>query len=290
MQPLQSAGIFSTPTSIDQAFLVKMLIDSLCKNQFGISIHSETDHLMKELGFDLQYPTFNILFDHIDFIVSLGGDGTVLKTSHIIGNNETPIIGINTGRLGFLADIKKEDLDSILLSIKAGQYNIEERTLIQYETSCYAENKYALNEISVQKQGRASLLTIHSYIDDVFLSSFWADGIVIATPTGSTAYSLSLGGPIISPQTDALIMNPIAPHTLTVRPIILPGNSNIKLIITGRNLDYIISNDSEQIASQKELEINVYKAGHSIKFMKFHGYNYYSTLREKLMWGADIRN
>jgi len=287
--PLRSAGIFALPNSFEQASTIATIIKKLHHYNFSVFVCNDTKDLMGQHGLSLETLSLEDNFDSVDFVMSLGGDGTVLKAAHLSSTKNKPIIGINAGRLGFLADAKKEDIDTILLDLKTGHYFTEERTLLESEIEDHPKRQ-ALNEISIQKQGKASLLTIQTYINCNYLSSFWADGIIISTPTGSTAYSLSVGGPIISPASKVFIINPIAPHTLTVRPIIIPDNSHIVLKITGRDSDYIISHDSNLISFQKELEINISKAGYTAKFIKFNNYNYYSTLRQKLMWGADIRN
>lgn len=286
---LQVAGIFSLPETKDQALFIQFIVECLCIHNFDIFIARSTINRLSNFNIDLKRPVLDDHLDNVHFIFSLGGDGTVLRAVHFVSSKNIPIVGINTGRLGFLADIKKQDIDSVLLELKAGQYIIEERATLK-SSSNISEDTNALNEVSIQKRGNASLLTIDAFINQKYLSSFWADGIIVATPTGSTAYSLSLGGPIISPNTDAIIINPIAPHTLTVRPIIVPGDSQIQLKVSGREMDYTLSHDSDQTDSNKKLNINIIKSESPALFIKLNEYNYYSTLREKLMWGADIRN
>jgi NAD+ kinase len=288
---LVSPGIFSLPETYEQSLFIKSVSDKLQRSGFCVRICRKTSQKMLDHNVDPCLPLIEEDFSSTDFIVSIGGDGTVLKAAHFSAPRSLPILALNNGRLGFLADISRTDVDSIIEELHNGKYKIEERSALMSESDPQAAPpSFALNEICVHKQGHASLLTIRTFIDGQFLSSFLSDGLLVATPTGSTAYSLSVGGPILSPNSSVFVINPMAPHTLTVRSMVVPDCSTIKLEISGRNLDFVVSHDSYHISSKKELEITVKRAGFSIKFIKFDKFNFYSTLREKLMWGADIRN
>ncbi len=287
-----TVGIFSMPDTEEQAILIQRISERISASGIKVRICPFTEQKLNKLNYSIGHESIGATLDEIDFVISIGGDGTVLKASRFVGMQNKPILAINAGRLGFLADINIDEIDEIISDVKKETFTIEERSVLEVCFKCNGneEKHFALNEIAIHKQGLASLLTINTTINGEYLCSFWSDGIIVATPTGSTAYSLSLGGPIISPNTKALIINPIAPHTLSVRPIIIPDNSTINLSVTGRSTEYNISFDSDQILMNEETEITIKKANYPIKFLKFDRSSYFSTLREKLMWGTDIRN
>ncbi len=235
----------------------------------------------------------------VDLAFSIGGDGTFLRTAAEIVHRNIPILGINTGRLGFLADIKFEDLDETLNEIFNDNYRIEKRMLLETNAitpsargSLVNKNfaNYSLNEVAVLKQDTSSMLTIHAYIDDEYLTSYQADGLVIATPTGSTAYSLSIGGPIMVPTAPNIILTAIAPHSLNARPLVVDSNSKIRLQVESRSDNFLVSLDgvSQTLSADTVLEIS--KADYSQPVVKREGHTFFETLRNKLMWGADIRS
>ncbi|MFN3917212.1 MAG: NAD kinase [Flavobacteriales bacterium] len=228
----------------------------------------------------------------VDMLFSLGGDGTILDTVTYIGKSDIPILGINLGRLGFLANTSMDEISEVLRRIKCKEYTIEKRDLIcvNTENELFGKHNFALNEFSVIKKDSSSMLVIHTYINNEFVNSYWSDGLIIATPTGSTAYSLSCGGPIIVPGTDVFIINPIAPHNLNVRPIIVPDNVTIKLKIEGREEKYLASLDSRSKALNAGEWLAIEKASFSINLVKFEDYSFFKTLRNKLHWGLDKRN
>lgn len=288
----KTVGIFSMPETVQQAILIQDISDKISAHGFEVILCPYTEHKLNILNFAINHQADQSNLDTIDLIISIGGDGTVLKASHYVGLLKKPILAINAGRLGFLADINLNEIDSILNEIKSNKFSIEERSVLEvsFIRDHKVEHHFALNEIAIHKQGDVSLLTINTTINGEYLCSFWSDGIIIATPTGSTAYSLSLGGPIISPNTNAMIINAIAPHTLSVRPIIIPDDSIVTISVTGRSTEYNITFDSDQILMHTETEITIKKADFTAKFLKFERSSYFATLREKLMWGTDIRN
>jgi len=227
----------------------------------------------------------------LDFALSVGGDGTFLRTAARISKQNIPILGINTGRLGFLADIGSNDIEDTLDEIFKNYYKVEERTLLHLHTDepVFDGNHYALNEIAIMKRDTSSMITIKTCLDDQFLTSYQADGLVIATPTGSTAYSLSVNGPIIVPLNQSFVLSPIAPHSLNVRPLVIPDSTTIRLRVNSRSDSFLVALDGRSEVYAAGSEIIVSKANHQIKVIKRHNHTFYETLREKLMWGADAR-
>ena len=231
------------------------------------------------------------IINNYDLIFSIGGDGTILETVTLVKDANLPIVGINTGKLGFLANIAKDEIETAIHSIIAGKYSIDERTLLKVDSKSgfFSEFPYSLNEVAVQKKD-STMITIHVFINDEFLNTYWADGLIISTPTGSTAYSLSSGGPIILPHSGNFIITPICAHNLTVRPIVIPDTAIIKLKVESRSMNSLISLDHRSVTNNNTNDIIISKADFKIKLLKLNTTDYYSTLRTKLMWGADKRN
>lgn len=228
----------------------------------------------------------------VDMAVSVGGDGTFLRTAAIIGDSGIPVLGINMGRLGFLADIHFNDIDATFSEIIHNRYEIEERTLLKVTTGSdglISGNLHALNEVAIMKQDTSSMLSIHAFINNQYLTSYQADGLVIATPTGSTAYALSIGGSILAPSTPSFILAAIAPHSLTARPLVVDDNSRISLKVESRSNNYLISLDGESQTFHKSTPIEIRKADYTLKVVKRKGHTFFETLRDKLMWGKDMR-
>ncbi len=253
------------------------------------------DFLKDEIKFDNRsvkvFSKHQEIRNNVDLMISIGGDGTILDAVTILRDSNIPIVGINTGRLGFLASISKTQIENALKQIIKGNYSIEKRSLLKIETSSNVFNDfpYSLNEITVQKIDSA-MITVHVYIDNEFLNTYWADGLIVSTPTGSTAYSLSVGGPIIIPNSGNFVIAPISPHNLTVRPIVLPDTSKLKLKLEGRSSKYIASLDHRSVTINNSEEIIISKADFNIHLIKLKDTSFYKTLRNKLMWGADRRN
>ena len=245
-----------------------------------------------QIRIELFFTYHNDLTDDIDFVFSIGGDGTFLETVSFVRDSGIPIVGINSGRLGFLADIHKDEIINAIKAIQENRYSLEARTLISLETSnlMFKDFSYALNELSIHKKDTSSMITIHSYINDTFLNTYWADGIIISTPTGSTAYSLSVGGPIVVPNSQNFIITPIAPHNLTVRPIVVSDDNTLKFKVEGRSENFLASLDRNSEVFDSSIELIVKKANFKINVIKLQNNSFYNTLRNKLMWGLDIRN
>ena len=228
----------------------------------------------------------------VDYVISMGGDGTFLKAASRVGAKGTPIIGINMGRLGFLADVLPSEIETALDSLYAGECQIEEHAVIQVEAKggILAGNPFALNDIAVLKRDDASMISIRTQVDGEFLVTYQADGLIVSTPTGSTAYNLSNGGPIIIPQSGSLCLTPVAPHSLNIRPIVINDTAEITLDIESRSHNYLVAIDGRSERMTEETRLVIRRAAHSIKIVKQRNQRYFSTLREKLMWGADQRS
>lgn len=231
--------------------------------------------------------------DHFqaDVVISIGGDGTFLRTAAHVGSKEIPMVGINTGRLGFLADITEDKADSAIRMIHDGRYMLEKRSLLEIVTDRLPAGfkPYALNDIAVLKHDISSMISIHALVDGQPLTTYMADGLVVATPTGSTAYSLSVGGPVIAPGTDVIELIPVAPHSLTMRPLILQNSRLITLNIESRSHNFLLSIDGRSFSCPDGTEIHIRRAPFHINVIKPEGSEFFSTLREKMMWGADLR-
>jgi len=268
-------------------------IADLTKRYSSANFHCLKENLRKKLEtfLNCQIDLFDPLLTY-DFALSLGGDGTFLETAYSILDFDIPILGINFGRLGFLADIQSTDIEILDDIFLKKEWDIETRSLIEVvaPSNIIGEKNIALNECAIYKKESQSLLTLHTYINNKYLSSFWSDGLLIATPTGSTAYSLSIGGPILSPNSKNFIINPIAPHHLTVRPVVIEDNKEIKIIVEGRDDYYNLSLDSRCVQIKDQTEIILKKSNKYIKLIKHKNDNFFKTLRNKLMWGVDIRN
>jgi len=272
------------------------IIEKLQKNSFEILIDEESSDVLKNRKNSSILNKLKI-FTKIDktfnYIICIGGDGTILKAVSFVKNIGIPIIGINTGRLGFLAKIKAIEIDNVISAIIGKRYKISERSLI---TISYTNNNKikklgeALNELSITRKNTTSLITIEIKLNDEYLNTYWADGLIISTPTGSTGYSLSCGGPIIMPESKNLVITPIAPHNLNARPLVIPDNTNISLKVSGRENEFFTSLDSKITTLNNELIISIKKASYKIKMIQLDNDNFLQTLRDKLYWGKDRRN
>lgn len=244
---------------------------------------------------DLNFkPAVNFIFSDdkfdADLALSIGGDGTFLKTASHIGNKNIPILGINTGRLGFLADISGEEIVSAFEDIMHNRFRIEERTVLQVKTNAMdTVFGYALNEVAVLKQDSSSMITVRTKLNDELLTDFQSDGLVVSTPTGSTAYSMSVGGPLVLPQSKNLILAAVAPHSLNVRPMVIPDDFRIELEVKSRSECYLIALDGRSAVFDQHTKVLIQKADFTIKLLKRENYTFYNTLRNKLMWGVDKR-
>jgi NAD+ kinase len=258
----------------------------------------ETDinaSLIAKCGLKDSYQTFSSFTDiraGFDLFISLGGDGTFLKSVGYIRDSGVPILGINTGRLGFLSNIAKDDIEVTLEAIDLKKYDFQLRSLLRVNTpeDIFGTENFALNELTIQKRDTSTMITVHASLDDKYLNSYWADGLIVSTPTGSTAYNLSCGGPIITPGCQVHILTPIAAHNLNVRPVVVPDHLPIKLSIEGRDRSYLISLDGNSKTIKQGEEIIIKKAEFMINVIKFEHNNFLDTIRNKMFWGIDKRN
>lgn len=284
--------------SFDDSFIpnIQVLFNTLKFFEWDISIYEPFNAYLKpRISFNNGYPVFKKHEDirgKIDILISIGGDGTFLETINIVRDSGIPILGINTGRLGFLASTSKENIKAALEDIRAEKYRLQQRSMLTLitEQNLFGEDNFALNELTVHKKETSSMITIHTYIGDLYLNSYWADGLIIATPTGSTAYSLSCGGPIIVPGALDYVITPIAPHNLNVRPVVVPDSRTIRLKIEGRGRDFLCSLDSRSVTIDSSIELLVKKADFQINVIQTEGQNFLNTIRNKMMWGLDRRN
>jgi NAD+ kinase len=279
----------------DVSFFIKV-IDILTKFNWNIILEEDLKkQIVSKIGILKNAKTFSTFRDFdsgIDLAISIGGDGTFIKTISYIRSSGVPILGINTGRLGFLANISPDFIEEALMMAKEKKYIFQNRSLLKIETenNLFGENNFAVNEVTLHKKDTASMITVHVSLDDNYLNSYWADGLIVATPTGSTAYSLSCGGPIVTPGCQIHLLTPIAPHNLNVRPMVVPDHLPIKLSIEGRERKYLISLDSISKSIPQKSDVFVYKANFLINVIRFENNTFLDTIRNKMLWGIDKRN
>ncbi|WP_340077807.1 NAD kinase [Leptobacterium sp. I13] len=277
---------------------VKLLLEELANYNMEVYVESNCwENVNQEEISTEAYKTFESyedLDDSFDLFFSVGGDGTILRTILYVRDLNIPILGINTGRLGFLATVQKEDIRRAVKDMVEGNYEVVERTLLEVQTDTVingiGELNFALNEIAVSRRNTTSMITVETYLDDAYLTSYWADGLIIATPTGSTGYSLSCGGPVIAPDTSGLVITPIAPHNLNARPLVIPDNVTIKLSVSGREKTHLISLDSRIATTNNQTTLIIKKAPFTIKMIELASESFLKTLRKKMLWGEDKRN
>ncbi|BDB55903.1 NAD kinase [Flavobacterium ammonificans] len=266
----------NTELIIEAAFL-EMLYE---KNLIHETYHTFSSHTELDSSFDL--------------LISIGGDGTILRAATLVRNSGIPILGINAGRLGFLASVQKDNIDSFLQFVMDKKYSISKRTLLSLDCSpendAIKEINFAMNEITVSRKDTTSMITIETYLDGEFLNSYWADGLIISTPTGSTGYSMSCGGPILTPNVKSLVIAPIAPHNLNARPLVIPDDTEVKLRVSGREENYLVSLDSRVTTIANESILIIKKTPFQINMVEIQEETFLKTLRNKLLWGEDKRN
>jgi NAD+ kinase len=251
--------------------------------------------LINKIGISENYDVFNNHQDFhsgIDLAISMGGDGTFLKTVSYIRDSGVPIMGINTGRLGFLANISKEQIHNTMNQVRDKNYEFQKRSLLRVNTEddLFGEDNFALNELTLHKKDTSSMVTVHASLDNKYLNSYWADGLIVSTPTGSTAYNLSCGGPIITPGCQVHILTPVAAHNLNVRPMVVPDHLPISLSVEGRDRSYLLSLDGNSKSIKQGENVIVTKAEFMINVIKFEDNNFLDTIRNKMLWGIDTRN
>jgi len=274
----------------------RLLVDKLHENGCRLTIwESFYDQVKGKISFGDRLELFSRhdqLSSDVDFLFSVGGDGTLLDSIQLIRNSGVPVAGINLGRMGFLSSIPRTEIIQAVSDIMYGRYHIEKRSLICIESpiEIFGELSFALNELSINKKETASMVVVQVWIDDQFVSSYWADGLIVATPTGSTAYSLSCNGPIITPDSNSFVITPIAPHNLTVRPLVIPDSSRIRIRVDGREKQALVRLDSRVSTLSGHADLVVRKADFEVNHVQRLEENFFSTIRAKLNWGKDIRN
>lgn len=277
---------------------VLLLLDALEQNKIVVFFELHYYELLQEHKMlPKKYPTFshfNDLNNSFDLLFTIGGDGTILRAVTYIRNLNIPILGINTGRLGFLATIPKDEIETAIEFILAKKYTIQERTLLSVSTSPktaeLSDIYFALNEVTIARKNTTSMIGVKTYLNDEYLTNYWADGLIISTPTGSTGYSLSCNGPVVLPNSNNFIITPIAPHNLNARPLIISDNTKIKLEVSGRENSFLMSLDSRIATIKEDTTIYIEKADFTIKSILLENQSFLNTLRSKLLWGEDTRN
>ena len=281
--------------SLQQADLF-LLLQELAKQKITCAIHGEFFEQIKELLTDADnYTTFSDsseMDESFECVISLGGDGTLLDTVTLIRDKNIPVLGINFGRLGFLATIGKDELRNTVKALKDHTYVVDKRSLIHMDADIplFGETPYALNEFAIHKRDTSSMIKIHTYLNGEFLNTYWADGLIVSTPTGSTGYSLSCDGPILFPDSESFIITPVAPHNLNVRPIVVPDDNIISFEVEGRTDQFICALDSRREIVNKDVQLAVKKENFTISLVRLNENSFLQTLRSKLSWGLDKRN
>lgn len=295
---MKKVAIYGQPYSISAEKEIQILLDVLQENNIDFFIEKKFyDLLIGGEVLDSNYATFYHFTDldnSFDAMFTLGGDGTILRAVTYIRDLGIPILGINTGRLGFLATINKKTIKESVKQILRGEYSIQKRTLLSVKTSPESKEianlDFALNEVTIARKNTTSMIGVNTSLDNEYLTNYWADGLIIATPTGSTGYSLSCNGPVISPDSKSLVITPIAPHHLNARPMVISNETKIQLTIDSREKDFLISLDSRITSVPKNTKIFIEKASFSIKSIIPKNQSFLQTLRSKLLWGEDTRN
>lgn len=290
-------ALFGQKTSTSLEDIITPFLNYLAAHQIEYCIEEKflkTISVLTDVNLTTKetFTSYEDLDKSIKFLFVFGGDGTILSTITLVRDSNIPIVGVNTGRLGFLATINKNVLLEQLNNFFDGNYNIIPRSLIKIERKdgVVIEDNYAINEVTVVRRETTSMITIEAYLDNEFLNSFWSDGLIVSTPTGSTGYSLSCGGPIVHPSNQNFIITPVAPHNLNVRPLIVSENSVIDLKIMSRANEYFLSLDHRNLALSTDVELRISKADFKINIVEANDASYFRTLRDKMLWGSDKRN
>jgi NAD+ kinase len=289
-------AIYSRGVENDQLKDIHKLFEELIKNGVEpVFFQDFFNQFYSSVDLNNQYSTFNSFEDldsSIDCVLSLGGDGTMLDTVTMVRNSGIPVLGINYGRLGFLANIGRDEIQGVIDAIAERKYVLDKRTLIHLDANVplFGETPYALNEFSIHKRDTSPMIKIHTYLNGEFLNTYWADGIIVSTPTGSTGYSLSCGGPVVFPESNSFVITPVAPHNLNIRPIVVPDDNIISFELEGRTDDFLATLDSRKEIVSKEVQLAVKKETFDIKLVRLNENNFLQTLRSKLSWGLDKRN
>ena len=292
IQLIMKFALFGNTYQAKKSFYAKNLFRLLKQHNAQLCICRKFHHFLT-IDLNLDIPDAELFDDDFsaDMVISIGGDGTFLKAASRVRDQNIPMLGINTGRLGFLADISPEEMEETLNEIYDNHYKIEERSVLQLrcDDEKLMKEPYALNEIAVLKRDSSSMISIHTAINGAPLTTYQADGLVIATPTGSTAYSLSVGGPVIVPQSKTIAITPVAPHSLNVRPIVICDDWEVTLDVESRSHNFLVAIDGRSESCKESTRLHISRANYTIKVVKRHNHLFFDTLRNKMMWGADVR-
>ena len=272
---------------------IERVLTWLTQYQSEIFVSSKFQkHFRSKQDFKLKVFEHGDNLKNLDFFISLGGDGTLLESVTYIGKNETPILGVNTGRLGFLATLSREETEKAFDDLFNRNYTVDERTMLKLvsDPKLFPGCSFALNDFTIMKKDTSAMITVHVSVDGELLNSYWADGVIISTPTGSTGYSLSCGGPLIFPESESFIVTPVSPHNLTVRPIVVSDQSELTFKIEGRSKKFLVSLDSRFETVDESVKLKIMKERFKAHLIQLPGQHYFKTLRQKLNWGLDIRN
>jgi NAD+ kinase len=275
---------------------VQEVFDALAVHQIEVSVYQKFyNYIKNKVTLSKNVTTFsgyNELVNQTDVLLSLGGDGTLLDTLSLVRDSQIPVIGINFGRLGFLASINKTEIIEAIEALVHGEYSLDKRGILSLESQndLFGDEGFALNDMTIHRRDNSAMMIIHAFMNGEFINSYWADGLIIATPTGSTAYSLSCGGPIILPNAQNFVITPIAPHNLNVRPIIIPDDVKLTFEIEARSTKFLVSCDSRTVTVDRSVKIGINKANFNINLIRLNNESYFTTLRNKLLWGIDTRN
>ncbi|MCS6823030.1 MAG: NAD kinase [Cytophagaceae bacterium] len=288
-------AIHGRPCKEDALAYLQSMFDYLKKCNISLQIYQPFKIFLEKKGINyFNHPCYSRkeeIFD-ADFMFSLGGDGTLLEAITFIERRNIPILGINLGRLGFLATTPRNEINNAIDLLLAKKFRINERSLIKLieGEELFNDINYGLNEFAILKRDTSSMIVVHTYLNDEYLNSYWADGLLISTPTGSTGYSLSCGGPLVMPQNNLFILTPVSPHNLNVRPLIVPDNVTLSFEVESRSNSFLISLDSRSVKVPTKTKLSVKKEDFKIRLVELENYNYFQTLRDKLNWGLDLRN
>ena len=287
-------ALFGNVHHPEKSAVIRRLLVALQRHGAQIVIDQHFYDFLAALSDDPLHGTRHAVFTELppcDFALSLGGDGTLLKTASRVRSRQVPIVGVNMGRLGFLADVGADEVENCVDALYEGDYSVDDRALIQVSTDGEHIEGYdcALNDVAILKRDTASMISIRASIDGEHLANYQADGLIVSTPTGSTAYSLSNGGPIITPRTGVLLMTAVAPHSLNIRPIVIPDTATIELTVSSRSHTFLVAIDGRSQSLPEGTTLHLHRAPYTAKIVKRSGSNYFSTLRQKLMWAADSR-
>ena len=291
---MKTIALFGKTIAPENGEYMQQLFKELAEKQVAMTVYrSFADIVNAFVPKGVKYSVFDSHADlNADLLFSIGGDGTILDTVPFVLDSGMPVVGINMGRLGFLSSLSKNEIGKAVESVLSGDYTVEQRTLLELvsPSNVFGNVRYALNELNVIRNPEHSLLAIKVFVDNVYLNTYWGDGILLATPTGSTAYSLSAGGPIIAPNAKNFVITPIATHNLTVRPVVIPDDSVIRIQVEGREKRFVFSLDSRSCTLDTSVQLEVRKAGFCLNLVRMRGEDFFGTIRNKLMWGKDNRN